>query len=567
MSCPASSPAPGAAAPPPDSLAGFIERVTFHSDESGFCVLKVKARGHRELVTVVATAPDVNAGEWIEVRGAWNVDPKHGPQFKAAELTLSQPDSLEGIEKYLGSGLIHGIGPHYAQKLVAKFGKDVFDVIEKRSALLQTVEGIGRMRREAIKAAWDEQKSVREIMSFLFSHGVSTARAFRIYKTYGEKAIEKVRLDPYCLARDIHGIGFMTADQIASRMGIEKDSDLRARAGVEYVLMELTGEGHCAYPRAELAEKAAGILEIADDIVARAIDHGLAETRLVQHPGPDGAPLIYLAALDLAERELARLLAALTRGPSPLGPVDPEKAIPWVEDKIRLELDPAQRDAVRAALTSKVLIVTGGPGVGKTTLVNAILKIFRAKNLKVNLCAPTGRAAKRLSESTHATAKTIHRLLAFDPQTGDFKFNQYQPLDGDLFVADETSMIDVTLAWQLVRAIPRRAALILVGDVDQLPSVGPGSVLRDAIDSGVFPVCRLKHVFRQAAQSHIIVNAHRINDGEMPVFPDPADRSAASDFYFVNADEPAQAIQQLLRLIREAIPRRFHFDPLEDMQV
>ncbi len=549
-----------------EELAGLVERVTFHSEETGFTVLKVRARGHRDLVSVTATAAEINPGEWIEARGEWRIDPRHGRQFQSRSLVVRPPDSLEGIERYLGSGLIRGIGPHYAKKLVAAFGKDVFDIIEKRSARLLEVEGIGPQRREAIRAAWQEQKAVRTIMTFLFSHGVSTSRAFRIFKAYGEEAIERIRMDPYCLARDIRGIGFRTADRIAERLGIRKDSELRARAAVDYQLLELTDEGHCAYPLANLVARTSSALDIPENIVQDAICHGIAERRLTQRAGPDGAPLIYLARFDLAESDLARRFVRLARGTGPLANVDADKALPWVEAQIGFSLAPAQREAVRTALRAKAMIITGGPGVGKTTLVRAILDIFEAKRLKVVLCAPTGRAAKRLAESSGREAKTVHRLLAFDARTGEFRHNERHPLMGDLFVVDESSMMDLLLAHDLIRAIPPSAELILVGDVDQLPSVGPGCILRDLIESGVAPVVRLTHIFRQAARSRIVTNAHRINEGLMPEFP-AASADENEDCYFVHSADPAAAARTLVRLVTQNIPRRFRLDPIQDIQV
>ena len=555
-----------AAPPVAEGVTGQVERVTFHSDESGFSVLKVSVKGRRELCTVVGTVPAVSVGEWLSATGKWNVDPRHGPQFKADQIRTSAPDNAEGIERYLASGLIKGIGPAFAARLVRKFGKEVFTVIAEKPGRLREVPGIGRSRERAITESFRTQKVVREIMVFLHSHGVSSSRAYRIFKTYGERAIETVQADPYCLARDIRGIGFKTADEIAARVGVAPQSDLRARAGVEFTLQELTRDGHCAYPRAELAKKASDLLGIPVELTDAAIAHGVASERLAEHPGPDGAPLVYLAPLDIAEQDLARSLARLARGRHPLPAVDVEKAADWVEKKVGLELSPTQRAALSKALTSKVMVITGGPGVGKTTLVNSIVKIFQAKKLTVVLCAPTGRAAKRLSETSGVEARTIHRLLEFDPASGGFKRDASHPLKGDLFVVDEASMLDVSLCHLLTRAVPPGAALLFVGDVDQLPSVGPGSVLRDVIDSGTIPVLRLTEVFRQAARSAIITNAHRINGGVMPIFPEKIEEEA-SDFSFVEAREPADGVARVLQLVTEAIPRRFGLNPREDIQV
>jgi exodeoxyribonuclease V alpha subunit len=548
-----------------ERLSGQVERVTFHSEESGFGVLQVKVRGFRDLVTVVGSAPSVSPGAFLDASGSWVVDSRHGQQFKAKELRLSQPDTAEGMEKYLGSGMVRGIGPHFAKKLIHAFGKAVFKVIEGEPRRLLQVEGIGKVRQERIVRAWREQEAVREIMVFLHSHGVSTSRAFRIYKTYGGEAVEKVREDPYRLARDIRGIGFKTADQVAERLGVPRDSDLRARAGVEFALQEITEKGHCAFPRAGLEESAAKLLEIPGDVVRRAVDAAVASGRLSQSPGPRGESLLYLTALDVAERLLAKNLVLLAQGPHPLGPVDAPKAAVWAESKVGLALAPHQREALAAALTCKVLVVTGGPGVGKTTLVKAILQVFLAKNLRIALCSPTGRAAKRLCEATGLDASTVHRLLEFDPATGGFKRDGASPLKGDLFVVDESSMLDLVLAHQLVRAVPHRAALLFVGDADQLPSVGPGNVLRDLIACGAIPVCRLTEVFRQAAQSAIIRGAHRVNSGQAPLFP--KDREEPSDFYFVEAEEPEKGAALVLKLVRDSIPRRFGLDPVRDIQV
>ncbi|MFH1176367.1 MAG: ATP-dependent RecD-like DNA helicase [Acidobacteriota bacterium] len=552
----------------PEHVTGTIEHVTFHNEETGFCVLKVKVRGRRDLATVVGIAPGPEVGEWVDAAGKWVVDPQYGQQLRAAELRTTRPSTALGIEKYLASKAIRGIGPHLAHELVMAFGTKVFKVIEKQPERLLEVPGVGQARQEMITAAWREQQAVREIMVFLHSHNVSGTRAFKIYKTYGEEAIEKVQRDPYALARDIRGIGFIIADTIAASVGIDRQSELRARAGLAYVLQQLTEDGHCAFPAEGLLDKAVAMLEIPRPIVEAALAHEIAARRLVRREQEDGQPLIYLAALDACERSLAAQLAFLARGHHPCPPIDLAKALTWVERASGLTLATAQREALALATRRKVLVITGGPGVGKTTLVNSIVKIFLAKKLRVLLCAPTGRAAKRLAESTGQEAKTIHRLLEVDPTSGDFRRNVSAPLEGQVLVVDETSMLDLPLAHHLLQAVPPKAAVILIGDVDQLPSVGPGCVLRDIISSGVIPVCRLSEVFRQAAQSAIIINAHRVNRGVLPAAPtSKAETAPGTDFFLVEAEEPARAAELILELVQHAIPRRFGFHPLADIQV
>jgi exodeoxyribonuclease V alpha subunit len=547
-----------------DKLDGQIERVVFRNEENGFCVLRVKVRGHKDLITVTGTAPSVNEGEWMAADGAWLVDPRHGRQFKAEGMRMSKPDTLEGIEKYLASDLVKGIGKEYASRLVKTFGRDVFDVIENSSGKLLKVEGIGKLRKDRIKQAWDEQKNVRQIMSFLFSHGISTTRAFRIHKIYGEKAIELVQRDPYCLARDIRGIGFLIADQIAMKLGIARDSDLRARAGLEYMLGELTSNGHCAYVRNDLLSRTAELLEIDLEIIERALDHSVDNKRLILRTDRQGRDLVYLPKLYFAEISLAKRLRLLGHGKHPCPAVDFEKALSWVQQKSGIALARAQREALKTAVDSKVMVITGGPGVGKTTLVNSVLMVLKAKKLRVALCAPTGRAAKRMAETTGMEAKTIHRLLQYNPGTGGFIHDAENPLECDVLIVDESSMIDVVLASQLVDAVPLHAALVIVGDADQLPSVGPGRVLQDIIHSDTIPVAHLNEVFRQAATSRIITNAHRINQGQLPEFPDEGE---SSDCYFVEADDPGKALKLAGKLIQQSIPQKFRFNPMDDIQI
>ena len=551
------------AAPSREVLAGLVERVTFHNPENGFCVLRIKARGHRDLVTAVGHAAMISAGEWITASGEWANDRTHGLQFRARSLKASAPSSLEGIEKYLGSGMIRGIGPVYARRMVQLFGKDVFDIIEASPQRLREVDGIGPKRADRITSAWADQKMIREIMVFLHQHGVGTARAVRIFKTYGADAVEIMSENPYRLARDIRGIGFRTADLIAEKLGIERTAMIRVRAGISFALTEAMGDGHCGLPATELKTLAVKLLEVPEDLIASALEMELAEQSVTADSVAE-TPCVFLSGLYHAEQAVAGHLRRLTGGPLPWPEVDADKALPWVEARTGLTLAGSQADAVRLALRSKAAVITGGPGVGKTTIVNAILWILRAKDVKLLLCAPTGRAAKRMSEATGMEAKTIHRLLEVDPKVFGFRRDEDNPLDCGLLVVDESSMVDVMLMQSLLKAVPDHAALLLVGDIDQLPSVGPGQVLADIIHSGAIPVVRLTEVFRQAAKSRIVTNAHRINAGRMPEFDAGA---GESDFYFVPAEDPEQAVERILTLVRERIPRRFGLDPVRDIQV
>ena len=547
-----------------ESLAGLVERVTFHSPETGFCVLRVKIRGNRDLVTLVGSAASIQPGEYVHASGRWDNHRDHGLQFKADFLKVTPPTTTEGIERYLGSGMIKGIGPVYAKKLVDAFREAVFDVIEQNPDKLKEIDGIGPVRATRIAAGWADQKAIREIMLFLQSHGVGTARAVRIYKTYGVEAIPLMMENPYRLARDIRGIGFKTADEIAGRLGIEKTSMVRARAGISYTLMEAIGDGHCALPKDDLLENAAGILEIPKDSLPDALALELQEGNVISdNIGDRGC--IFLPHLWHAEKTIADRLIRLSSGAMPWPNIDPSKAIPWVENKLNVTLAASQKEAVDVALRAKTLVITGGPGVGKTTIVNSILKIVMAKGIKVALAAPTGRAAKRLSESTRLEAKTVHRLLEFDPINGGFKRSADFPLECDLLVIDETSMVDVPLMAQLLRAVPDLAAVIIVGDADQLPSVGPGQVLADIIASEIMPVTRLTEIFRQAAKSRIITNAHRVNKGHMPELTLSKDEE--TDFYFIDAAEPEDAVSKIVELVKTRISRRFGLDPIRDIQV
>ncbi|NTV06534.1 MAG: ATP-dependent RecD-like DNA helicase [Chlorobiaceae bacterium] len=553
--------------PGEERITGIVEKVSFFSESSGFTVLRLARTGERDAVTVVGCVASVNTDQHIEAVGCWHNDKTWGIQFKATHLGVIPPDTLDGITSYLSSGMVKGVGPHLAKVLVRAYGMEVFTVIEDNPERLLELPGIGRKRLSQVVAGWAEQKAVKNIMLFLHSHGVSTARTIRIYRAYGDDAVAVVSANPYRLILDIPGIGFRSADQIARNIGIASDSPLRARAGIGHALLELSLEGHCRVPEQMLLAACRKLLDIPEPVLEEALRQELSIGTIIAVE-EESEKSYYLLSLYQAEWGVAKSIQRIMEDALPWGTVDPAMVIPEAEKQSAIELSESQRQAVALALSSKFMVITGGPGVGKTTIINTILKILDSGKLKFVLCAPTGRAAKRLSEATGMEAKTIHRLLEFDPFARDFRRGCSYPLDADLVIVDEASMIDVVLMNRLLAAVSSRSALIFAGDVDQLPPVGPGFVLADMINSGVLPVVRLTEIFRQAESSMIIVNAHRINRGEFAVSShDSAAGAELSDFYVVPSESTADIQRRLLLVVAERIPGRFGMDPLQDIQV
>jgi exodeoxyribonuclease V alpha subunit len=556
---------------PLTELSGQIERITFTNEENGFTIARVKVWGHRELVTVVGNFTLPAPGETVRMQGQWTTHPRFGEQFQMVSYQSRVPATVAGIRKYLGSGLIRGIGPKMAERIVKQFGKNTLDIIDQHPEKLIQVEGIGQYRIAMIQQAWDEQKEIREVMVFLQSHGVTPAYAAKIFKHYGKDSIPVVRENPYRLAMDIFGIGFITADRIAEKLGVPRDSELRAQAGVIYVLHHLSDDGHVYYPKPLLIEECEKILEIPSDIIHNAINSLTDQRQLVlEDPDPfedENQPsdtAVYLKKFFISETHTAARLKRLTLAPSLLRKIDRQKAIEWVQNKLSIQLAIRQAEAVCQALESKAMVITGGPGTGKTTIIKSLLEIFSRLRLRTLLAAPTGRAAKRMSEATGHPASTIHRLLAYSIQSGGFQKNEEHPLECDLLILDETSMIDIILMHHLLKAVPVSSRLILVGDIHQLPSVGAGNVLSDIIGSGLIPVVELNEIFRQAQGSRIIVNAHQICSG---MIPNLNEQPPDSDFFFVKRDDPEEAADLIRNLVQERIPRRFGLDPMTDIQV
>ncbi len=549
-------------------IQGLLERISYHNEENDFVVAKLREKDRKELTTIVGNLSGINPGESLRLTGKWVHNKRFGEQFQVESFEVTIPVTIHGIQKYLASGLIKGIGPIMSERIVEKFGLHTLEVIEKAPERLSEVEGIGPKRISMIRKAWEEQKEIKEIMIFLQGHGVSAAYSAKIYKQYGNKSIEIVRENPYRLAHDIYGTGFITADKIAQNLGIDRNSLIRAKAGLIYVLNQLTEEGHVYYPETQLIHKAKEILDVDEEIVILAVRELSREKELfLEDLDPDGnLRAAFLPPIYVAEKGVAERLTNLKESPSNIRPIHPEKAIEWVQHKLNIELAQRQEEAVLLAATSKVLIITGGPGTGKTTIITAILRIFQQLKLRVLLAAPTGRAAKRMNEATGWEAKTIHRLLEYSPREGGFKKDEDNPLEADVVIIDETSMVDTLLMYHLLKAIPSHAHLILVGDVDQLPSVGPGNVLKDIIRSERLTVVRLTEIFRQAQESMIVVNAHKVNQGQFPVLKE-IDKPEKTDFQFIQEEDPEKILQNILDLCSERIPGQFKFHPLREIQV
>ena len=582
-----------------DHLRCIVERITYQNAMNGYSVIKCRAKGFKELVTVVGSMPDVHVGSVLSLGGSWRVDGKYGRQFQMETFEEALPATVYGIEKYLGSGLVKGVGPKYARRIVQRFGKDTLTVIEEDPEKLLEVDGIGRLRVDRIKKSWEEQKEIKNIMVFLQGHDVSTAHATKIYKTYGNESIRTVQENPYRLADDIWGIGFRTADRIAEKLGFGHEKYVRLRSGILYTLNRLSEGGHCYATRDLLLKTGTELLSVEDSILSMTLDEMIRAKDVIiedipvkedllsgsgteknnkaaeKSPGTGPEKAIYLPPFYFSESGTARRLHEIGIGSGQIQ-VDPEGLADRIRKKTGMQYDQIQMQAILTAVTSKVLVLTGGPGTGKTTTTLGMITAFREAGARILLAAPTGRAAKRLSEAAGIEAKTIHRLLEAKPPEG-YQKNEENPLRGDVLIVDECSMIDIMLMYNLLKAVPDTMTLILVGDIDQLPSVGPGNVLRDIIDSGCFPVVRLTRIFRQAQASRIIMNAHRINSGKMP----DISNGRQSDFFFIDMEKEAwkagipegdtaalsrEAARQIVDLVKNRLAR-YYRTPAREIQV
>ncbi|HOO80621.1 MAG TPA: ATP-dependent RecD-like DNA helicase, partial [Lachnospiraceae bacterium] len=553
-----------------------VERITYQNPENGYTILKCRVKDYADLVPVVGSLLDANVGSVLLVEGNWKVDTKYGRQFIAENWEETLPATVYGMEKYLGSGLIKGVGPKFAKRIVQKYGVDTFNVIEDNVQVLMEVDGIGNKRVQMIAESWERQKEVKNIMLFLQEHQVSSSYAAKIYKQYGNDSIAVMKENPYRLADDIWGIGFKTADQIASKLGFGKESYVRLRSGLMYTLSELSNDGHVYAERSQLINKASELLEAAPETIIMTMDDMLQKEELILEKnivkaGEDGKQIaaIYLPPFYYAEVGIAGKLKKLASSPAgdklyirlaearrSTGNDSLSVRVEPIEEKVGMKYDDIQADAIRKAATAKIMILTGGPGTGKTTTTQGIISVYRTYGLQVLLAAPTGRAAKRMTEATGLEAKTIHRLLECKPPEG-YQKNEENPLEGDVLILDECSMIDSILMNALLKAIPPTMRLIMVGDIDQLPSVGAGNVLRDIIDSEVFPVVKLTRIFRQAQSSRIIMNAHRINEGKLPDISNGKD----TDFFFMENEDAEAVVPQIVELVKKKLPGYYHVEP------
>lgn len=555
-------------------LSGQIERITYTSEENGFTIAKVKVGGRQDLITVIGNLMAPTPGEVLEMRGEWTTHPKFGKQFKVAHFKTKVPATVFGIKKYLGSGLIRGLGPVMAGRIVDRFGKKTLDIIETDIKRLAEVEGIGTKRIAMVARAWEDQKEIRDVMLFLQSHGVGPGFATKIFNAYGNRAVAVVKENPYRLATEIFGIGFLSADRIAQNLGFAKDTQLRVEAGILYVLHQLADDGHVYFPYEPLIDRCREILEVDRKAVVTALG-GLAidQKVIIEDLNEtiegyrENNKAVYLARFHRSETGIARYLKRILQTPKSMRAIDAAKAVQWVQQQLSITLAENQLNAIQWAFEHKVLVITGGPGTGKTTIIKAIIKIVSRINARIMLAAPTGRAAKRMSEASGYEAKTIHRMLEYSFQKGGFQRNEDKPLECDVLIIDEASMIDTILMHHLLKAVPPAAMFILVGDVNQLPSVGAGNVLNDIIASGSVPVATLTEIFRQAQASRIIINAHKINSGVVPVIEHSVAFDPANDFYFIEQDDPERVLEIILELVDKRIPQRFGCKAIDDIQV
>lgn len=540
-----------------ESLYGVVERITFMNEENGFCVLKVKVPEETDLVTVVGTLYQVMVGVALEMDGIWKVDKRFGRQFVVERYHEALPATITGIQKYLGSGLIKGIGPAFAKKIVSKFKEDTLRIIEHHPEKLSEVEGLGEKKIAFITKAWQEQKEIKNVMIFLQGQGVSTKFAIKIYKTYGDNSLEILKNNPYRLADDIWGVGFKTADAIAKKMGIREDSLDRIYAGVLFALGNGVSEGHCYMQKDDLKRLSESVLGLSLGDCSQIWLQMVAKKMIFCEQDK-----VYTLPLIQSEMAVAQKIVELTKQENTLKKEEFSPLLEKIQKENSIQYDPIQKKSIQTALESTFMVLTGGPGTGKTTTITGIIRVFKAMEARVSLAAPTGRAAKRMTETTGVESKTIHRLLEYSPQEG-YKKNEENPLTCDLLIIDESSMIDIILMHHLLKAVPAQTRVILVGDVDQLPSVGAGNVLKDIITSGKIPVVALKKIYRQALGSQIVQNAHRVNRGEMPELCNEKE----GDFFFIAQEDEEKIVQTIKDLCATRLPKRYGFHPIEDIQV